>query len=96
MTDPQHKELYRLFSSIRDQKDAERLLRDLLSPAEINYIAKRWQIMRSVAAGVSHRTIAKAARTSIAKVSRCARVMRYENGALAARLKKLQKKNIRM
>ena len=86
-----HRDLFVLLSLIKSPKNAQRLCADLLSPAEVDNIAQRWQIMQQVAAGRSHRTIAKSVGTSIAKVSRCARVVRHGNGAIIDCLKKLGK-----
>lgn len=91
MTNSLQKDLSLLLSSVRNQKEADRLLNDLLSPAEIQNIAERWFIMQQIAAGHSHRAIAKSVGTSIAKVSRCAKVVRYGNGAIVSSLKKLGK-----
>lgn len=82
MDDSLYADLYKLLSRIQSDKEVKRLLIDLLSPAEIDNIAERWHIMQEIAAGTSHRAIAKAVGTSIAKVSRCARVVWHGNGAI--------------
>ena len=91
MSNPIHDDLYILLSSVQNKKEAEKLLIDLLSPAEIENIAERWHIMQQIAAGHSHRAIAKSVDTSIAKVSRCARVVWYGNGAVVEWLRRLGK-----
>ena len=91
MSTQSHKDLYELLGSVRNRKDIELLLIDLLSPAEIENIAERWHIMQMVAAGHSHRAIAKSVGTSIAKVSRCARVVQHGNGAVLESLKRMGK-----
>ena len=93
MANSLHKDLYVLIDSVRDREGLERLLIDLLSPAEIDNIAERWHIMKQIAAGRSHRAIAKSIGTSIAKVSRCARVVKYGNGAIRECLQKLRRLN---
>jgi Trp operon repressor len=67
MDDSLHADLYKLLSRIQSDKEVKRLLIDLLSPAEIDNIAERWHIMQEIAAGTSHRAIAKAVGTSIAR-----------------------------
>ncbi len=91
MSKSAHDDLYALLSAKRSEKEVKQLLDDLLSPAEIRNIAQRWNIMQQVAAGRSHRAIARSVRTSIAKVSRCARVVYHGNGAIVDSLKKLRK-----
>lgn len=91
MAQSRHDDLFLLLTSVRNKEEMERLLDDLLSPAEIRNIAQRWNIMQQVAAGRSHRAIAQSVRTSIAKVSRCARVVLHGNGAIVGALRKLRK-----
>ena len=91
MTKSLHDDLFDLVSSVQSSNDAKKLLIDLLSPAEIEYVAQRWQIMQQVAAGHSHRSIAKAVGTSIAKVSRCAQVVHHGNGAVLHWMRRLGK-----
>ena len=84
-------DFYSLLAAVRTRKEAELLLQDLLSPAEIENIAARWDIMQRIAAVQSHRDIARSVHTSIAKVSRCASGLRHGNGAIPAWLHTLGK-----
>lgn len=74
------KELSQLFSKIETEKEAEKLLKDILTPTELEQVAERWQLIKLLDAGLSQREIAKKLNISISKITRGSRVMQYGQG----------------
>lgn len=85
------KELYELFAAVSNEKEAEKLLKDILTPQELSSLAERWQLIQMLDAGVSQREIAKKLKISISKITRGSRMMQYGSGGFAHFLKKLSK-----
>ncbi len=78
MTSAQHiKDLAAVFSNITDDQMAENILRNILTPKELDEIAKRLQIFKMLKDGVSQREIAKKLKVSIGTVSRGSRELQY-------------------
>lgn len=89
---PKHfRELCELFASVRTHREAEMLLRDILTPQEIETIAERWQLIQAMASGLSQRKIATRCKVSISKITRGSRVMKYGTGGFKYFLRKLKK-----
>lgn len=80
MEDAWKKELARLLASVKGEKDAGELLLALLTPAEHEELAKRWQIVKQLIRGASQRKIRDALSASIATVTRGSRELKYGNG----------------
>jgi Trp operon repressor len=74
------KELARLTASIKSDKEADELLGVLLTPAEHEELAKRWQIVKELIEGVPQRTVRDKLSVSIATVTRGSRELQYGNG----------------
>ena len=85
------RDLFALFAAIRSPREAEVLLTDLLTPAEIASLAKRWQELQELARGVKQREVAKKLKISISKVTRGSRVLRHGTGGAWIFLKRLRK-----
>lgn len=85
-------DLYRLFASVRTKKEAEVLLQDILTPAELASVAERWQLIQMLARGVPQRTIAKKLKISISKITRGSNMLQNGTGGFGHFLKKLKKK----
>ncbi|MBT3835285.1 transcriptional regulator [Candidatus Peribacteria bacterium] len=85
------KDLYKLFTSIRSEKEAQMLLEDILTPSELESISKRWKELKDLSDGVPQRTIAKKLGISISKVTRGSRVISEGSGGAKLFLKRLQK-----
>ncbi len=86
---PKHfKELYSLFASIDDAKEAEMLLHDILTPQELDSLAERWQLIQMLDAGVPQRDIAEKLGVSISKITRGSRELQYGKGGFKHFLKK--------
>lgn len=85
------KDLYELFCSIDDPKEAKMLLADLLTPNELESVAERWQEIQLLAKGIMQREISKKLGISISKVTRGSRMLQYGSGGFMHFLKKLGK-----
>ena len=83
--------LYKLFSAIRSEKEARMLLTDMLTPAELRSLAKRWEELQLLARGMKQREVAKKLKISISKVTRGSRVLRDGSGGAWLFLRRLGK-----
>ena len=89
---PKHiSEIYELFASVGSKKEAEILLRDILTPQELASVAERWQLIRALAKGTPQRDISKKLNLSISKITRGSRMLQYGTGGFKHFLKKLGK-----
>ena len=84
-------DLYKLFASVKSEKEAKLLLKDMLTPQELDSLSERWQLIQHLAAGESQRDIASELGISISKVSRGSRMLQYGAGGFQYFLEKLQK-----
>ncbi|MFA6005402.1 MAG: YerC/YecD family TrpR-related protein [Patescibacteria group bacterium] len=64
--------LTRAFASLKDTAAAAALMRDMLTPAEIEEFANRLEMARLIFTGSSYKEIAKKLKTSTATVTRVA------------------------
>lgn len=86
------KEVISLFSKIAgDKKVMFEFLKDILTPAEFEEMALRWQIVRRLNKGEKHRDIAGDLGLGVSTVTRGSRELRNKNGGFALVLKKLGK-----
>ena len=65
-------ELYTAIVNLRSEKEASTFFRDLLTMAEINEFASRWQMVKLLYKGYSYGEIAKKLNTSTTTVTRVA------------------------
>lgn len=72
----------------RDRQELKEFLKDILTPAELAEIPKRWQIVKLLDRSVPHQEIADTLHTGIATVTRGARELRYKPGGFNIALKK--------
>lgn len=86
-----YSELCRLFAAIENASEADKLLRDILTPQEIESLAERWQIIQLLEKGMPQRDISEMLNVSISKVTRGSRVLQYGNNGFTLFLKKLKK-----
>ncbi len=84
-------ELYELFASISSEKEAEKLMQDILTPQELASVAERWQLVQMLHTGMPQRKIAKKLGISISKITRGSRQMQYGSGGFERFLEKLKK-----
>lgn len=86
------KELVEVFSKIRgDQKFMAEFLVDILTPAEFEAMALRWQIVKKLNKGETHRSVAGDLGLGISTVNRGSRELRNKNGGFHLMLKKIGK-----
>ena len=86
------RDLYELFASVKSAKEAEVLLKDILTPQELDSVAERWQLIQMLDAGVPQREIAKKLGISISKITRGSRMMQYGSGGFDMFLKRVKRK----
>ena len=90
--DPHHyRQLYELFASVKDEKEAELLLQDILTPQELDSVAERWQLVQALASGMPQREIAKKLNISISKITRGSRMLQYGEGGFRHFLGKMKR-----
>ncbi|MAE68640.1 transcriptional regulator [bacterium] len=85
------KDLYLLFASVKTEKDAKMLLKDILTPQELASVSERWQLVQELEKGTPQRDIAKKLGLSISKITRGSRMLQYGSGGFKHFLKKLKK-----
>ena len=85
------KDLYRLLSSSKDEKEAKMLVHDLFTPQEVASLSERWQLIRELDKGTPQREIAKKLGVSISKITRGSRILQFGSGGFKHFLKKLKK-----
>ncbi len=86
-----YRELCELLASVDSSKEVDLLLKDLLTPQEMESLAERWQLIQLLAKGISQREIAEKLNVSISKVTRGSRVLQYGAGGFLHFLRKLKK-----
>ncbi len=86
------KELVEVFSKISGNRGLmEEFLKDILTPVEFETMALRWQIVKKLNNGETHRDVAGDLGLGISTVTRGSREMRNKNGGFVLVLKKLGK-----
>ena len=90
---PEYKqEIVEVFSKIMgDKKLMNEFLMDILTPAEFETLALRWQIVKKLNKGETHRTVAGELGLGISTVTRGSRELRNKNGGFHLMLRKLGK-----
>ncbi len=90
---PEYKqEIVDVFSKILgDRKLMAEFMMDILTPAEFEALALRWQIVKKLKKGETHRSIAGDLGLGISTVTRGSRELRNKNGGFHLMLKKLGK-----
>lgn len=86
------KELVEVFSKVfGDKKLMAEFLMDILTPAEFETLALRWQIVKKLNKGENHRSIAGDLGLGVTTVTRGSRELRNKNGGFHLMLKKVGK-----
>jgi TrpR family trp operon transcriptional repressor len=87
------KELVELLSGIGGDKNfMTEFLLDILTPAEFEALALRWQIVKKLSGGSTHREVAGELGLGISTVTRGSRELRNKHGGFALMLQKIAKK----
>ena len=85
-------EIIEIFSKVSGDKNLMfEFLRDILTPAEFEEVSLRWQIVKKLNKGETHREIAGDLGLGISTVTRGSRELRNKNGGFALVLKKFFK-----
>lgn len=84
-------DLFALFASVKDEKEAKLLLVDILTPQELESLAERWQLIQELAKGTPQRDIAEKLGISISKITRGSRMLQFGEGGFTYFLKKMKK-----
>lgn len=87
-------ELVEILTGIKNKKIMLDFLADLLTPAELNDVITRWQIIKQLNAGVHQRDIANNLKVSIAKITRGSRELLDKHGGFGQMLKLQKQKKI--
>ncbi len=87
-----HRELFALIAALENVREVEVLLKDLLTPQELDSLAERWQEIQLLARGLPQRDVAKKLGISMSKVTRGSLALQYGTGGFLRMLKKLKKK----
>jgi Trp operon repressor len=83
-------ELVNVFTKISNDKLlTHEFLLDIMTPAEFDEAAIRWQIVKKLKKGDTHRQVAGDLGIGISTVNRGSRELRNKNGGFALMLKKL-------
>lgn len=90
MEDAWRKELAKLVTLAKGAKEADELLKALLTPAEHEELAKRWQIVCGLIEDTPQRVIRDKLSASIATVTRGSRELKYGNGTFQKFYKRLR------
>ncbi len=85
-------ELYTLITALKNERETQALLTDLLTPQELDSLAQRWQEIQLLHKGIPQREIAKKLGISISKVTRGSLMLKYGTGGFGMMLKRLKKK----
>lgn len=85
------KELVKVFSKASNGTEMTEFLFDILTPAEFETLALRWQIVKRLNKGITHREIAGELGLGVGTVNRGARELRNKKGGFSLMLKKLGK-----
>ena len=86
-------ELRRLLREIAKEPDMlESFLVDILTPAEYDEIARRWQIVKQLSEKTPQRKIAKNLRVGVATITRGARELLDQDGGFMQALKLCKRK----
>lgn len=88
MKESQYKKtLVKLLTSVEDPKKMYQFLEALLTPQEFIELAKRWQIVQQLKAGIPQRTVAKDLHVGIGTVTRGARALQSTSDGFTPFLK---------
>lgn len=71
---------YEAIASIETKEEAQRFFEDLCTPAELEAMNDRWQVLPLVQAGQAYRDIHDATGVSVTTIGRVARALRFGTG----------------
>lgn len=77
---PTEQEIVKILTQIKDQKLMTVFLKDILTPQELDGVARRWQLIKLLNQGLTQREISKKLSISVATVTRGSRQLKYGFG----------------
>jgi TrpR-related protein YerC/YecD len=87
-------ELSEVLTLLRDPKEIQGFLTDLLTPGEIERFAIRWRNMKLLAEGLNREEIRAKTGTSLSTISRANRVVTHGTGIIQTLVDRLEKKRL--
>jgi TrpR-related protein YerC/YecD len=81
--------LYKAILSLKNENEAQKFLRDLLTEAEINEFANRWKVARMLDKKMPYETIAKQTGMSSTTIARISKWLNNGMGGYKLMLKRL-------
>ncbi len=72
-------ELIDILAKEKDRKQVRKLLEELLTPAELADVSKRWYILKELYRNKPQRKIAKEMEVSLCKITRGARILKKDD-----------------
>lgn len=86
-------ELMHAISLIENKEEGLRFFTDLCTPAELEAMADRWQVVPMVRLGIPYRTIHERTGVSVATITRIARCINLGEGGYSLIADKLAQEN---
>ena len=72
-------EIIDIFSQTTDKHLVRKLFSEILTPAELDDLAKRWFIMKELYKGKSQRAIAQEMEVSLCKITRGSKILKQDD-----------------
>ncbi len=89
-TDKLLKSLYKALLSLNTPSECSNFLQDLCTPAELEALADRWEVVQLVDQGVPYRQIQQTTNVSTATITRVARALAHGAGGYRSLIDRLQ------
>jgi TrpR family trp operon transcriptional repressor len=83
------KEIASLLAKTNQQKLIQEFLESILTPAELEAISSRWEIVKMLDKGVSQRKIAKKLHLSLCKITRGSKELKKANSPMKKMINKI-------
>ncbi len=80
-------EISKLINNINSDVDVFNFLTEILTPAEVETLSKRWRILKMLSDGRTQRDIAKELNVSLCKVTRGSRILKDKNAIVSKLIK---------
>lgn len=87
-----YKKLFEILTSVKDIKEMDKLMHELLTPKELDDLWRRWQVLEDVYRGIPQREIADRHKMSLCKITRGSKVLQNNNSICKRILEKQGKK----
>ena len=85
---PKQQQLMQAISLLKNQDEAQRFFTDLCTPAELEAMADRWQVVPMIRDGIPYRVIHEKTGVSVATITRVARCLNMGEGGYALMLER--------